>query len=73
MIWGAFVGNRKLPLVVMPLRRRTAAHFAEVVYDAALRPFLMEHEDSPSLILMEDGALVHWSNIPKVWHKRRVI
>lgn len=70
MIWGGFAHKKKSKLVIMPPRRRTAADFVELVYDAALLDILGEVSGG---ILMEDGAPVHRSNAPKEWRALRLI
>lgn len=35
MVWGAFIGERTSPLVIMPPKRRTAKDFIEIVYEGA--------------------------------------
>ena len=71
MVWGAFLADRKLPLIFMPPGRRTAADFVETVYDAALGPFLEAQGDASILTLMEDGAPVHRSKASKAWRESR--
>ena len=65
MVWGAFLADRKLPLVFMPSGRRMAADFVEIVYDAALGPFLEAQGDASILKLIDDGAPVYRSKVPK--------
>lgn len=55
----------------MPSGRRTAADFDDIVYDAALGPFLHSRPDASQLILMEDGAPIHRSSESKNWRDRR--
>jgi hypothetical protein len=59
MVWGAFVNNETLPLVVMPPRRRTATDFVQIIYEPILGPYLDAHLDARNLTLMEDGAPIH--------------
>jgi hypothetical protein len=61
MVWGAFFGKTKAPLVSIPLNSRKDADFIEEVYKPGLVPFLQEHNPNHSrrLVLMEDGAPVH--------------
>jgi transposase len=61
MVWGAFFGTTKAPLVLIPPKSRKAADFIEEVYKPSLVPFLQEHDPNHSrrLVLMEDGAPVH--------------
>ena len=67
MVWGTFTATLKLPLIAMPLGRRTAIDFVEIVYDGVLGPFLDAQGDARRLVLMEDGALVHRSKAPATW------
>lgn len=71
MVWGAFVVDQRLPLVVMPSGRRTAVDFVNIVYNGTLGPWLSMQEDVANLVLMEDGAPVHRSNAPKAWQESR--
>ena len=64
MIWGAFTGYKKCPIVVMPFDKRTSADFVDVVYEGELSGFFYMHDDPQSLFLMKDGAQVHHSNLP---------
>ena len=73
MVWGAFLAGKKLPLVFMPPGRRTAVDFVQLVYELTLGPFLDTQETSGKLVLMEDGAPVHRSNVPKVWREARQV
>ena len=54
-------------MVVIPLDKRTAKDFVEIVYESNLKHFFYHHDNYQDLILMEDGALVHQSNAPKFW------
>ena len=67
MIWGAFSGYQKFPLVVMPPHRRTASNFINIVYEGCLSGFYFLHDDPDNLILMEDGAPVHRSILSSAW------
>ena len=76
MIWGAFIGYGKCPIVVMASNKRTSANFVDIVYEGRLSGFFYMHDDPQSLFLMEDGATLHRSNLPKQWreaHKIRKI
>ena len=60
----------------MPFDKWTSADFVDVVYEGRLSGFSYMHDDPQSLFLMEDGAPVHRSNLPKQWrqaHKIRKI
>jgi hypothetical protein len=67
MVWGAFTGSHKYPLVIMPTNRRSAHDFVEIVYEGALSGFYFLHDCLEDLILMEDGALVHRALLPNQW------
>ena len=69
MVWGAFTANSKCSLVLIPPDKRTAVDFIEVVYDAVLCHYYYHHDNPEELILMEDGAPVHRSNLPKQWRE----
>jgi len=71
MVWGAFVGHTRLPLVFMPPNERDAASFVKNVYDIALGPFLNNQKNATSLVLMEDGAPVHKSKIANAWKESK--
>jgi hypothetical protein len=64
MVWGAFTGFDKCPLVIMPANRRSAHDFVEIVYEGALSGFNFLHDCSEDLILIEDSALVHRALFP---------
>ena len=59
MIWGAFLGFRKSPLVLMPPGRQKATHFIDEVYERVLSRLYFLYDDTNNVSLMEDGALVH--------------
>ena len=44
MVWGAFVGFNKCPLVIMFLDKRTASDFVTIVYEGALSGFYFLHD-----------------------------
>src|SRR5207253_3058397 len=69
MVWGAFTEHSVCQLVVIPSDRRKAKDFVEVVYEAALEPFYHSHQHIENMLLMEDGAPVHRSNLPKLWRE----
>jgi hypothetical protein len=56
-------------LVLIPPNKRTAKNFVEIVYELALEHYYY-HENYEHLILMEDGILVHHSNVPKFWKEK---
>jgi len=61
MIWSAFTGFDKCPLVIIPPDRRKGRDFVDEVYENRLSGFYFLHDHPEILILMEDGALVHHS------------
>ena len=67
MIWGAFSGFDKCPIVVMPLHKRTSEDFVDIVYEGRLSGFYFMHNERENLILMEDGAPVHRSKYAESW------
>lgn len=69
MVWGAFTGFDICPLVIMDIDKRTANDFVEVVYESRLSGFYFMHKDRSRLILMEDGAPVHRSKLPRLWRE----
>lgn len=70
MVWGAFCGDmEKCKLILIPKDKRTAADYVEYVYENALSAYYLHADNAPSLILMEDGAPTHRSNLPKTWRE----
>lgn len=69
MIWGAFSGYHKSPIVIIPTGRRTAADFVNIVYEGALFSFYSLHDRSNDMSLMEDGAPVHRSSLSNRWRE----
>nr|PNR48331.1 hypothetical protein PHYPA_012807 [Physcomitrium patens] len=67
MVWGAFTGFDKSPLVIILLDKRSARDFVTIVYEGVLSGFYFLHDDLEQLILMEDGAPVHRSSLPLQW------
>ena len=41
----------------------------DIVYEGRLSGFYFMHDDPQSLLLMEDGTLVHRSTLPKQWRE----
>ncbi|MBW0525207.1 hypothetical protein O181_064922 [Austropuccinia psidii MF-1] len=64
MVWGAFCGGTKGPLVILQ-GQQTATDLVSNVYQPALQPFVKHMEWAPyvlgcqQLTLMEDGAPIH--------------
>lgn len=69
MVWGAFTGFDKSPLVIIPPTRRSAVDFVELVYEGTLSGFYFMHDNAHELTLMEDGAPVHRSRYPDHWRQ----
>ena len=69
MVWGAFTGFDKSPLVIMALGERTAKHFVQKVYEGTLSGFYFMLDEPEELTLMKDGALVHQSKYSKSWRQ----
>ena len=67
MVWGAFTTFIKCYLVLIPLEKRKALDFVDVVYELALEPFYYHHDNYKHLILMEDGAPVYSSRVVANW------
>lgn len=67
MIWGAFTGFDKSPLVTIPSDKRSSSDFVTIVYEGVLSGFYFLHDHHEQLILMEDGAPVHRSSLPQQW------
>ena len=69
MVWGAFTGFDKSPLVTIPSDKRSSSDFVTIVYEGVLSGFYFLHDDSEQLILMEDGAPVQRSSLPLQWRR----
>ena len=69
MVWGAFTGFDKSPLVIMARGEGTAKFFVQKVYEDILSGFYFMHNEPDELILMEDDALVHRSKYSKSWRQ----
>nr|PNR50627.1 hypothetical protein PHYPA_009813 [Physcomitrium patens] len=67
MVWGAFTGFDKSPLIIIPLDKSSARDFVTIVYEGVLSGFYFLYDDTEQLILMEDGAPVHRSSLPLQW------
>lgn len=63
MVWGAFSGFDKSSLVIMPPERKSASDFVDIVYEGTFSGFYFLHDHLQNLILMEDGARVHHSQL----------
>jgi hypothetical protein len=59
IIWGAFLGFCKSPLVLIPHGRQKATHFIDDVYERILSGLYFLYDDTNNVLLMEDGAPVH--------------
>ena len=70
MVWGAFIGFDKSPLVIIAPGERTAKHFVQKVYEeGTLSGFYFMHDKPEELTLMEDSAPVHQSKYLKSWRQ----
>ena len=69
MVWDAFTGFDKSPLVIMALREGIAKHFVQKVYEDILSGFYFMHDEPEELTLMEDGAPVYRSKYSKSWRQ----
>ena len=69
MVWGAFTGFDKSPLVTIPSDKRSSCDFVTIVYEGVLSGFYFLHDDPEQLILMEDGAPVYRSSLPLQWKR----
>lgn len=69
MVWGAFSGFDKSPLVIIPPKSRSASDFVNLVYEGTLSGFYFLHDHPEDIILMEDGAPVHRSKLPELWRE----
>jgi hypothetical protein len=67
MVWGAFTGFHKSPLVLMPEGERTTNDFIRNVYDGTLSAFYFMDDHPHHLTHMEDGAPVHCSKLAQKW------
>ena len=67
MVWGAITSTTKSPMVLLPAGERTAADFVRNVYEEVLGDFWQHHPNPDEYVLMEDGAPVHKTNLPKNW------
>ncbi|MBW0580127.1 hypothetical protein O181_119842 [Austropuccinia psidii MF-1] len=72
MVWGAFIGSTKGPLVFLD-GTQTAATFIQQVYEPHLRPFYNFMVNAPyirtreRIAMMEDGAPIHTAQISNEW------
>ena len=69
MVWGAFTGFDKSPLVIMALGDRMDKHFVQKVYESTFSGFYFMHDELDELTLMEDSASVHRSKYSKSWRQ----
>ncbi|MBW0568654.1 hypothetical protein O181_108369 [Austropuccinia psidii MF-1] len=72
MVWGAFIGSTKGPLVFLD-GTQTAARFIKQVYEPHLRPFYNHMVNAPyirtcdCIAMMEDGVPIHTTQISNKW------
>jgi hypothetical protein len=58
MVWGAFIGFDKCPLIIMPPDNRTASDFVTIVYEGALSGFYFLHDHPQQLKFMESKMVL---------------
>jgi len=63
MVWSAFIGFDKCPLVIVPPHKRTTNNFVTIVYKATLSEFYFFHDHPQQLKLIEDGVPVYLSSL----------
>ncbi|MBW0510095.1 hypothetical protein O181_049810 [Austropuccinia psidii MF-1] len=72
IIWGAFFGATKAPLVFIEVRI-TASDFISAIYETALLPFVDHLAQAPyiqgrhQITLMEDGTPIHTARRSNEW------
>ncbi|MBW0491732.1 hypothetical protein O181_031447 [Austropuccinia psidii MF-1] len=72
MVWGAFIGSTKSPLVFLD-GTQTAMTFIQQVYEPHLRPFYNFMFNAPyirtrdCITMMEDGSPIHTAQILNEW------
>ena len=69
MVWGAFTGYEKSPLVIILVDERSAVDFVNLIYEGTLSGFYFMHDQPHELTLMEDGAPVHRSRYLEHWRE----
>ncbi|MBW0588593.1 hypothetical protein O181_128308 [Austropuccinia psidii MF-1] len=78
MVWGAFIGRTKWPLVFLD-GNQTAEWFVQQVYKPHLQPFYDYMVDAPyirnreRIAMMEDGVPIHTARISNEWQARNQI
>ncbi|MBW0523431.1 hypothetical protein O181_063146 [Austropuccinia psidii MF-1] len=78
MVWGAFIGRTKGPLVFLD-GNQTAKLFIQQGYEPHLCPFYDYMVDTPYICnrewiaMMEDGVLIHTARISNEWQARNQI
>ncbi|MBW0589975.1 hypothetical protein O181_129690, partial [Austropuccinia psidii MF-1] len=72
MVWGAFIGSTKGPLVFLD-STQTAETFIQQVYEPHLQPFYNYMVNAPyirtcdHIVMMEDGLPIHTARISNKW------
>ena len=69
MIWDAFLGFHKNPLILMPPRRWKATHFIDNVYKRVLNGLYFLYDNDDNVLFMEDGTLVHRAHMSQQWRQ----
>ncbi|MBW0593333.1 hypothetical protein O181_133048 [Austropuccinia psidii MF-1] len=78
MVWGAFIGRTKEPLVFLD-GNQTAKSFVQQVYKPHLHPIYNYMVDAPyicnheRIAMMEDRAPIHTARISNEWRARNQI
>ncbi|MBW0551811.1 hypothetical protein O181_091526 [Austropuccinia psidii MF-1] len=78
MVWGAFIGRTKGPLVFLD-GNQMAESFIQQVYEPHLHPFYDYMVDTPyigtreHIAIIEDGAPIHTARISNEWRARNRI
>jgi hypothetical protein len=66
MVWGCIAYNQKGPLFFMPKDQRSGKDYVELVMEGPLLGFYSEMCEERGLVMvMEDGAPIHRSNVAK--------
>ena len=68
MVRDAFSGYDKCPIVIESSSTRTVVDFVNI-YKGALCDFYFLHNHLNNMILMEDGAPVHYTLLSKRWQE----
>ena len=67
MVWGAFKGFEKSPLVIIPSAQQFAIDFVNLTNEGTFSGFYYMHDQPHELTLMEDCAPLHRSRYLEHW------